>query len=276
VLSAAFSHETYYMSLVDEDNRVDHYDGTIRVVDPQGKQFARYHPTQYLDNVAEHVEPWTYLKFPFLKKVGWRGFTDGPQSGVFRSGPLGMLNAAEGMKTPLAQAEYEKMYSIIGGKPVHATLAFHWARIIEMLQCSELALEHARDERLTDPEIRVLPEKTPTEGIGVVEAPRGLLVHHYWTDKDGIVEKANLIVGTTHNHAPINMSIRRAAEALIESEHPDEAILNTIEMAYRAYDPCFGCATHALPGQMPLEVIVHGSDAKIVRRIARNVDGGGR
>jgi F420-non-reducing hydrogenase large subunit len=269
VLSPAFAHRTFYMALVDEEDRVDHCGRWLRVVDPEGGEFVRFDARQYLEHITERVEPWTYLKFPFLKAVGWCGFAEGRASGIYRVAPLGMLNAARGMKTPLAQAEHEKMYETLGGKPVHATLAFHWARIIEMLQCSELVVEHARDERLTSGEIRTLEMGVPSEGVGVVEAPRGVLIHHYWTDDRGIVEKANLIVGTTHNHAGLNMSVRRAAEGLLAGREPDEAVLNTIEMAYRAYDPCLACATHALPGQMPLEVNVYGPDGRLERRMVR-------
>ncbi len=121
ILSDMYSHKTYYMGLVDEKNRVNFYDGKVRVVDPDGKEFVKYAPNEYLDNVAEHVEPWTYLKFPFLKKVGWKGFVDGKDSGVYRATPLSRLNAADAMPTPLAQAEYERMFATLGGKPVHAT-----------------------------------------------------------------------------------------------------------------------------------------------------------
>lgn len=270
VLSPAFSHGTYYMSLVDEQGRADHYDGRLRVVDPGGGEHCVFGVEDYLDHIAERVEPWTYLKFPYLRSVGWKGLVDGEGSGVYRVAPLGMLNAALGMKTPLAQAEYERMYETLGGKPVHATLAYHWARIIEMLGCAELVLLHARDERLTSPDVRVVDMGTPSEGVGVVEAPRGVLIHHYWTDEKGIVEKANLIVGTTHNHAALNMSVRRAAEGLISSGEPDEAVLNTIEMSYRAYDPCLACATHALGGELDLEVNVFGPDGRLLRRLCRS------
>ncbi len=269
ILSPAFSHRTYYMALVDEDDRVDHCGRWLRVVNPEGNELARFEGREYLEHITERVEPWTYLKFPFLKAVGWCGFAEGPASGVYRVAPLGMLNAARGMKTPLAQAEHEKMYETLGGKPVHATLAYHWARIIEMLQCAELVVEHACDERLTSDTFRTLEMGTPAEGVGVVEAPRGVLIHHYWTDESGIVQKANLIVGTTHNHAALNMSVRRAAEGLLAGSEPDEAVLNMIEMSYRAYDPCLACATHALPGQMPLEVNVYGSDGGLERRLVR-------
>jgi F420-non-reducing hydrogenase large subunit len=276
ILSEAYSHKTYYMSLVNEENRLDVYDGQIRVVDPEGKEFARFPAADYLDHVTERVEPWSYLKFPFLKAVGWKGFVDGPDSGVYRAAPLGMLNAAEGMQTPLAQAEYEKFYDTLGGKPVHATLAFHWARIIEMLQCSELMLGHAKDEGLTDPEVRVVPTGTPSEGVGVVEAPRGMLFHHYKTDENGLVERANLIVGTTNNHAPIQMSVKKAAASLIEAgKEPDEGLLNMIEMAFRAYDPCFGCATHSLPGELPLEVTIRDASGEPVKTLRRGLASGG-
>ncbi len=273
IASETFSNRTYYMSLVNDENQVDVYDGHVRIVDPDGVEVARYHPSEYLRHIAEHVESWTYLKFPYLKAVGWKGFVDGKDSGILRSAPLGMLNAADSMQTPLAQAEYEKMYAMLGGKPVHATLAYHWARIIEMLQCAELALEHARDDRLTDPNVRVIPEGGAREGVGTVEAPRGLLTHHYVTDDRGVVTRANLIVGTTHNYAGIQLSVKRAATDLIKDAAPAEAVLNLVEMSFRSYDPCFGCATHALPGRAPLELRVYGPGGALARRISRDAGG---
>jgi len=276
ILSEAFAHRTHYMALVNERGELDVYDGKLRVVDPQGAEIACFPAADYLDHVTERVEPWSYLKFPYLKQVGWNGFVDGADSGVYRVAPLGMLNAATGMQTPAAQAEYDKFYDTLGGRPVHATLAYHWARIIEMLQCCELVLAHARDERLTDPDVRVIPDGTPGEGVGVVEAPRGVLVHHYVTDARGIVERANLIVGTTNNHAPLQLSVKKAAASLIEAgKEPDEALLNTIEMAFRAYDPCFGCATHSLPGRMPLEVSIRAADGALLHRLQREIEPGG-
>jgi F420-non-reducing hydrogenase large subunit len=270
ILSDAFSHKTYYMGLVDEKNRVNFYDGNVRVVDPDGKEFVKYSPKEYLENIAERVEPWTYLKFPFLKKVGWKGFVDGKESGVYRATPLSRLNAADGMPTPLAQAESEKMYSTLGGKPVHATLATHWARVIELLSAAEMALDLIRDPEITGQEIRRIPTEIPTEGIGIVEAPRGTLTHHYITDEKGILKKVNLIVGTTNNYAAISMSINKATRGLIGKNKPvTDGILNTIEMAFRAYDPCFGCATHYLPGKMPLFVRIHDSSGNILQEIKR-------
>lgn len=271
ILSDAFSHKTYYMGMVDENNRVNFYDGKVRVVDPDGKEFAKYSPGEYLDNVAEHVESWTYLKFPFLKKVGWKGLVDGKDSGVYRATPLSRLNAADGMPTPLAQAEYEEMFKTLGGKPVHATLATHWARVIELLGAAETALDLSRDPEITGTNIRVIPTETPTEGVGIVEAPRGTLTHHYVTDEKGIVRKVNLIVGTTNNYAPISLSISKAAQGLIKKGAPvSEGTLNMIEMAFRAYDPCFGCATHALPGRMPLTIRIRDVNGALLEEIGRS------
>jgi len=261
ILSDTFTHRTYSMGTVDANNKVNFYDGMIRVVDPDGKEFVKFHPRDYLEVLGEHVEPWSYLKFPFLKKVGWKGFVDGKDSGVYRATPLARLNAADGMATPLAQQEYERMYSTLGGKPVHQTLATHWARVIELLYAAERAAELARDEEILSDKIRNMPTATPDEGVGVVEAPRGTLYHHYVTDERGLVRRVNLIVGTTNNHAPIAMSIRKAAFGLIKrGVEITDGVLNRIEMAFRAYDPCFACATHSLPGAMPLEVEVIDSD----------------
>lgn len=270
ILSDTYTHRTYSMGTVDENNRVNFYDGLIRVVDPDGREFVKFHPRDYLDVLGEHVEPWSYLKFPFLKKVGWKGFVDGKDSGVYRATPLARLNAADGMATPLAQQEYERMYARLGGKPVHQTLATHWARVIELMYAAERAAELARDEEILSDKIRNIPEVRPDEGVGCVEAPRGTLYHHYVTDERGILRRVNLIVGTTNNHAPIAMSIRKAAFGLIRrGVEITDGILNRIEMAFRAYDPCFACATHALPGAMPLEVEVIDSDGTCIARRRR-------
>jgi F420-non-reducing hydrogenase large subunit len=270
ILSDAFRHETHYMGLVDERNRPNFYDGRLRVVDARGKELAKFAPAEYLDHVAEHVEPWSYLKFPYLKRVGWKGLVDGADSGVYRVAPLARLNVADAMSTPLAQEQYQRMMSTLGGPPVHATLAYHWARVIEMVNAAERAAELARDPEITSPEIRVVPSATPREGVGVVEAPRGTLFHHYVTDERGILRKVNLIVGTTNNYAAMSLSVKKATQALIESDKAISAgVLNRIEMAFRAYDPCLGCATHALPGQLPLEVTLRDARGAVVYRRSR-------
>jgi F420-non-reducing hydrogenase large subunit len=269
-MSDAFTERTHYIGLVDDANKVNFYDGKVSVVDPDGKRLGKYAPEEYRDWIAEHVEPWSYLKFPYLKKVGWKGFVDGNDSGVYAATPLSRLNAADGMATPLAQAEYEKFYETLGGKPVHQRLATHWARLIELLYATERLVELATDPEITSDNYRVVPTEKPTEGVGIVEAPRGTLTHHYWTDERGVVTKANLIVGTTNNNAPISMSINKAARGLIKKGTViSEGLLNRVEMAFRLYDPCLSCATHSLPGQMPLEVTIrdmNGEPIKVLRQ----------
>lgn len=267
IVSDGYTHRTYYMGLVDENNKVNFYDGKVRVVDPEGKEFAKYAPREYLEHVAEHVEPWTYIKFPFLKKVGWKGFVDGKDSGVFRVAPLARLNAADGMATPLAQEAYDKMYDTLGGKPVHHTLAMHWARLIELLYSAERMVELSQDPEITDPNIRTIPTAVPDEGVGIVEAPRGTLTHHYVTDENGVIKKANLIVATVNNGAAVNMSINKAARALITpGKEITEGLLNRIEMAWRPYDLCLACASHSLPGHPVLPIEVYDSAGKLVKR----------
>jgi F420-non-reducing hydrogenase large subunit len=270
ILNGPYSLNIHSMGLVDAYNKVNFYDGKVRVVDTQGKELYKYSPVEYRDFVAERVEPWTYLKFPYLKKIGWKGFVEGQDSGVYQATPLSRLNAADGMATPVAQQEYERMYSTLGGKPVNATLAMHWARLVELIYAAEHCLELATDPEITSQDLRAKIEKVPTEGVGIVEAQRGTLTHHYWTDERGIVTKANLIVGTTNNHAAISMSIKKAAQGLIKKGvEVDDAILNMVEMSFRAYDPCFSCATHHLPGQMPLTVNFRDSQGNITRSVSR-------
>jgi len=265
-----YTMNSYYMGLVDNNSNVNFYEGDIRVVDPEGKEVAKFKPADYLDYIAEHTEPWSYLKFPFLKKVGWKGLVDGKDSGVYRVNSLARLNVADGMATPLAQAEYEKMFDTLGGKPVHATLAFHWARLIELLYAAERLLELCQDNDITSPEVRTIPTATPDEGVGVVEAPRGTLFHHYQTDEKGIIQKVNLIVATGHNYPAMNMSVKKAAQGLIKKgKVASEGLLNMVEMAFRAYDPCMACATHTLPGQMPLEVVIYNSKGEVAERLSR-------
>jgi F420-non-reducing hydrogenase large subunit len=271
ILSDAYTHQTYYMGLVDEKNRVNYYDGKLRVVDPSGKEYVKFSANEYLDHIAEHVEPWSYIKFPFLKNIGWKGFVDGKDSGVVRSAPLARLNAADGMATPLAQEYYEKYFDTLGGKPVHHTLATHWARLIEMLNAAERIIELVKDPEITDQNFRTIPTATPDEGIGIVEAPRGTLVHHYVTDSNGLIKTANLIVATVFNSPAINMSVKKAAMGLIKpGKEITEELLNMVEMAWRPYDPCFGCATHCLPGSSPFEIIIRDSKGRELKRLGTN------
>ena len=258
------------MGLVDEHNFVNFYDGKVRVVDTMGNEMCKYDPKEYLNYIEEHVETWSYLKFPFLKQIGWKGLVDGQQSGLYTATPLSRLNVADGMATPLANLEYTKMFDTFGTKPVHYTLAMHWARLIELLYAAEHCLELARDPDIIGSELRTPLGKVVGEGVGTVEAQRGTLTHHYWTDENGITKKVNLIVGTTNNNGAICLSVKIAAMQLIQpGEEVDQGKLNMIEMAFRAYDPCFSCATHYLPGRMPLEVIVKDSSGAIRQTIKR-------
>jgi F420-non-reducing hydrogenase large subunit len=278
VTSDVYCHRTYSMGTVDEQNRATFYDGTIRVVDPDGNEFVRYDSSDYGDHLAERVEPWTYLKFPYLKQVGWKGLVDGPDSGVYCATPLSRLNVADGLATSRAHEEFERFYEFFGSQrvdgryqPVHHRLATHWARLIELLYAAERMLELAEDPEITSPEVRRIPERVAGVGVGSVEAPRGTLTHHYWTDEQGVLTKVNLIVGTTNNYAPMAMSIRKAAENLIRNgEMLADDVLNRIEMAFRLYDPCLSCATHSLPGNMPLVVQVRAPGGELLHRFQQD------
>ncbi len=265
----AYYLETYYMGMVDKNNKSNFYDGDIRVVDQTGKEVVKFKPSEYLDVIAEHVEPWTYMKMPYLKKVGWKGFVTGPSSGIYRVGPLGRINVCTGYTTPLAQAEYElfrktmKDLGVTG--PVHHTLAFHWARVIELQHATERMLELASDKTITSDDTRG-KWNPPTEGVGIVEAPRGTLIHHYASDKDGLCTKINMIVATTNNYAAINTSVMQAAKALIKNGEVSQGLLNKVEMAFRCYDPCNSCGTHSLDGGPALEVTVRRRDGTEVSR----------
>lgn len=259
--------ETYYMGMVDKNNKSNFYDGDIEVVDQTGKQVLKFKPNEYLDVIAEHVEPWTYMKMPYLKKIGWKGFVTGPSSGIYRVGPLGRINVCDGYTTPLAQKEFEVFRKTVGDLgvkgPVHHTLAFHWARVIELQYAAERMLELASDKSITSSDIRGA-YKEPKEGVGIVEAPRGTLIHHYAADKNGLCTKINMIVATTNNYAAINTSVKQAAKALIKNGEVSPGLLNKVEMAFRCYDPCNSCGTHALDGGPALEVTVKRKDGSVL------------
>lgn len=278
LFSDTYLHRTYYMGTVDGRGRVNFYDGTLRIVDPEGREFARFAPRDYREHLVERVETWTYLKFPYLKRVGWKGFVDGARSGVYCATPLARLNVATGMATPRSQAAFEEFFETLGSRrvegayqPVHYRLATHWARLVEMLYAAERMLELSRDPEITSPDLRAIPKAAPSEGVGSVEAPRGTLLHHYRTDEHGVLTMVNLIVGTTHNHAPIALSIKKAARGLITAGRIiEEGLLNRIEMAFRLYDPCFACATHSLPGAMPLKVIIKNARGETLRELSQH------
>jgi len=267
----AYHHESYYMGLVDDDNAVNFYDGRVRVVDAHGDESFVFAGSDYLDYIVEHVEPWSYLKFPYLKMYNWEG-TVGDLPGMYQVGPLARLNAADSMATPTAEQARHALFETLGGCPVHHILANHWARLVEMMYSAESLVELAADAELGGDVLRTKLEHKPSEGVGIVEAPRGTLIHHYWTDERGFVEKINLIVATVHNNLAMNDSILRAARAVFEPGDAEitEGMLNRVEMAFRAYDPCMACATHATPGRAPIEVVVYDSRGGIVARRCRS------
>jgi len=270
ILSDPYQLKILNMGLVDKNNKVNFYDGKIRVTDLDAKEYIKFDVKDYYKIIAERVEEWSYIKFPYLKSIGWKGYKDGEGTGIYRVGPLGRLNASEGMATPLADKEFKRMYKTLGGRPIHSTLAFHWARLIELLYATERTLELIKDPKITSDDIRN-PVGKPGEGYGVVEAARGTLIHYYKLDKDGLIDKANLIVATTNNAPAINMSIRNAAMGLIKDGKVNDGLLNMVEMAFRAYDPCFGCATHTLPGQMPMKVKIYNHNKELYKTLEQNL-----
>lgn len=269
ITSEAFTHRTYYMGTVDNLNRVNLYDGALRVVSPNGTEWANFVPNDYLNFVAEHVEPWTYVKFCYLKPTGWQGFRDGVSSSVYSVGPLARLNASQGLSTPRATDAYARFYAALRTRPVHHTLAIHWARLIEVLYAAEHMRDIAGDPEICDSKIRIISKERQPEGIGAVEAPRGTLIHHYKMDDRGLIESANLIVATQNNAARIALSIDKAARALIHEGRVSDAILNRVEMALRAYDPCNGCATHALSAAGSTTIEIRNRNGTVLSRLQR-------
>jgi F420-non-reducing hydrogenase large subunit len=271
--SEIFRVRCHSMGMVDEAGRLAFLDGRLRVIDPAGEELALFHPRDWLEHVAERVEPWTYAKLTFLKKKGWTGLTEGAESGLYRVGPLARLNVARAMATPLAEAERQRLFEALGW-PAHPTLAFHWARLVEALQAAEVVGALAADPELESREVRSVPAPLagPSEGVGAIEAPRGTLFHHYAAGRDGMLTAVNLVVASQHNAAPVQISVQKAAKGLIRNGKVDPALLNQLEMAFRAYDPCNACASHALPGELPLVVTLRGPDGEVREVIRRRVD----
>lgn len=259
-----------YMGTVDENGMMALYDGTQKVIDVDGNELFSYSGMEYIDHISERVLPWTYLKMPYQKKIGWKGIIDGNDTSLYSVGPLARFNVAQGLSTPLANKEFNTFFETFGGKPVHNIMGYHWARAIELLHCSERILELARDPEITSDDARAPLGEVTGEGVGIIEAPRGTLIHHYHTDDQGIVTDANIVVATTHNKGPINLAVRKAAKHFIKDGVVDDEILNHVEMAYRPYDLCLGCATHAVkPGSTPVEINIY-NDKKDLTRSLKN------
>ncbi len=255
--------ETGFLGTVTPDGALNLYDGVLRLMKPDGS-FDTFEYAQYADHIAEHVEPWTYLKFPYIKKAGKFSMDLSAPSGIYRANTLARLNVCDSIPTPLAQKEFEEFRKLFG-RPAQLTLLYHWARLIELLYNAENVVRLLSDPEITSRDIRKAVTPRAARGVGCVEAPRGTLIHDYETDANGILTNMNLIVGTTHNNAPINMSVKQAAKAVIRDGKYDEGILNKVEMAIRAYDPCLSCATHNLDGSLPVKI-------EIVDRKGNRVD----
>jgi len=253
------SQRSYYSSLLNNGD-FNLYNGMIRIITPEGKIAEELSPNNYLTHIGEHVEPWTYLKFPFYKKAGW-------PEGAYRVGPLARLNVAERIPTPEADREFNEFKNEFG-KPAHNTLLYNWARLIELYYAVERAKEIVENEKIDANEVRHPFKIKRGQGIGIIEAPRGTLIHHYAANDEGIIERANLIVATTQNNTHINRSVRDVAKRRIESGRIDERVLNEIEVVVRAYDPCLSCSTH-MSDQTNLEVAILNEDGEPLKVLKR-------
>ena len=239
--------DTYSLAMAGKDGLPGFYDGDIRVVDPEGNLFAEFSPEDFAEHLAEKAVPDTYVKPLYLKKIGWKGYAEGKESGVYRVGPLARLNVAERMGTPLAQQAYERMLGFYGKKPFKSIFAYHWARLIEVLHAAERMADLSRDESLTGTHVRNIPPgRTRPEGVGACEAPRGTLFHHYHIDDSALVSRCDLLVATQNNAAAISMAVQKAARLFIESADVTDKQANRVEMAFRAFDPCLACAAHTI------------------------------
>ena len=254
--------KTAFLGTVQKDGTMDLYDGDLRMMQADGT-YEDFSYEQYTDYISEHIEPWSYLKFPYMKKAGKLSMDLDNPVGVYRTNTLARMNVSEKIRTPLAQKEFEEFRKEFG-RPVQLTLLYNWARLIELLYNAEYAVQLLEDPDITSTEIRVPVKPRAARGIGCTEAPRGTLIHDYETDENGMVTNVNLIVGTTHNNAPINMSVKRTAIDLIKDGKYDQGILNRLEMAIRAYDPCLSCATHNLDGSIAVKVDIVDASGKVV------------
>ncbi len=250
-----------YMSMVGPGGVMDLYDGTLKVVDAEGGVILEnVKAADYQDHLIEEVRAWSYMKFPHIRALG-------RERGWYRVGPLAQLNVCSSIGTPIAEAARQEFKARGGGGLVHSTLAYHWARLICMIHCAEIIRELLFDGDLQGSDLLASPppggDQRRGEGMAIIEAPRGTLIHHYTVDTDDVVTGANLIVSTTHNNEAMNRSVRKVAMDDLSGHEITEGLLNHIEVAIRAYDPCLSCATHAL-GDMPLIVTLEDADGAVI------------
>ena len=256
------SFPTGYLGLVDESNNLELYDGKLRLIDQKGKVLEnQFNPSDYLDIIAEHVEDWSYLKFPFYKKMGY-------PEGTYRAGPLARLNVSQGISTPLANSELKNFKKLGKNGIVEGSLYYHYARLIELLYSIERIQQLLEDKDICSTDLIITSNRYNEQGVGVLEAPRGTLFHHYWVDDTGKIKKVNLIVATGNNNAAMNKAVYEVAKTHIKNNKITEGILNRVEVAIRCYDPCLSCSTHAL-GQMSLSLQVIAPGGEILEEITR-------
>lgn len=253
---------TGYFGLVTPQNGLELYDGDIRLIDYAGNDLERFNGADYLKIISEHVEPWSYLKFPYYTKMGY-------PNGVYRVGPLGRLNIAEKIDTPLANEELKLFKALTPGKLVENTLYYHYARLIEALFAAERVRVLCEDKDILSTEILNTRRNFTGHGVGIIEAPRGTLIHDYTTDEHGKLLKVNLIVSTGHNNWAMSNAVDSVAKTYVHGPDVKEGMLNRVEAAIRAYDPCLSCSTHAV-GQMPIQVEILGSDGKLIQTLTRD------
>lgn len=252
--------QSNYLGMVKPGNALELYDGDIRLIDKNGKELEHFDGRRYLDYIAEHVEDWSYLKFPYYKKMGY------PQ-GVYRVGPLGRLNASDFISTPLANEELKQFKALNGGMPVENTLHYHYARLIEALYAAENVAALLDDKDILSTDIMNTRQDFKGEGVGVIEAPRGTLWHHYTANPSGQLTKVNLIVATGNNNWAMSRAVDSVAKTYITSP-VQEGMLNRVEAAIRAHDPCLSCSTHAV-GQMPIVMLVLDADGNLIQTLSR-------
>ena len=262
-LVASFANfPTGYLGLVDKNNNLELYDGRLRLLDRKGIVLEdQFEPSNYLDIISEYVEDWSYLKFPFYKSLGYPG-------GTYRAGPLGRLNVSEGISTPLANNELRN-FKKLGNKNglVEGSMYYHYARLIETLYAAERAKQLLENKDILSTDTQTTTNTLNEQGVGVLEAPRGTLFHHYWIDDTGKILKVNLIIATGNNNAAMNQAVYEVAREYIKDGKVTEGILNRVEAAIRCYDPCLSCSTHAL-GQMPLVIRLISADGEVIKEIS--------
>lgn len=265
-LSDFGSFDSNHLSLVRADGAMDLYDGVLRAIDKDGNIiFDGVDPQDYLDVITEEVRPWSYMKFPFIRSLG-------PEKGWYRVGPLARINTCDFIDTPLAEEARVAFKSLTGGKPNNITMAYHWARMIEVVHSIEKIGELLHDEDLQKENL-VTKGEPRREAVAVLEAPRGTLFHHYKVGEDDLVEQANLIVSTTSNNEAMNRAVAGVARKYLSGKEITEGLLNHVEVAIRAYDPCLSCATHAM-GRMPLVIDLLDADGTLIDRKGKGAGDG--